>query len=1024
MSIRSSEGSIMMQRKGSILCIAAIMILAVFLPLMANAGKEPPSRIPDKWGHITSDETWDDQGDKTFWVDDLIIDEGVTVTIAAEMRILPYADSHFWVRGTLIANGHAMRGQVQFGEVGGNSWEGLVINSTGSCVMRNITVAEAEDSCIRITGQSSFIENATLMGGDFGISIEDTDSAHTILNVYSSDPAGVGLLVRNSAGATIVDNYDIYGPQYAGIMMDTVSNIRVGGLFIKDSSMYYALLQDLDKVMFHDFWLYDTQTTHTTGGIALSGIVTNSQFVDGRISGTNYGLIIATTGGRNVYARELEIDGDVTQGIVNVVPDNKLDIDLIDCVIDAEMNTTYLDVSEPGLYVDFVNTTWDAADNMYIYNEAVLNVSWHLEAEVVDGRGDPLDINFKIFWDGMSPPYNRDIENGKIAKRAIMQYSQKGEVRPRYKVNDYQFQSNDYPMNMHKINDFVIYGYTRWDIVLDLAPFNDMPDEFHVDEDEWLELDLYDHFTDPEGLDLTFTIDHTENLNVVHTGGRTSGDLKIKNSQPDWYGTGWVKVVAVDTGKNETEKNFTIIIDPVNDAPRFTEPLPVLTVEEDGWTYYNFTGKVMDVEGSPVEISFPGSQDYTLEYNETTMNLTIRPAGDYFGMLKVEVNLSDGDVWTFEDLMINVTPVNDLPQVDIMMDNGTIAPLVEYDNTTEPVTMAYELVLEEDGYVEFRLNAVDVDSTNLTYYFMEEDLSHGAIEVETYQIEVIVNETTNQTEMQNVTVPMNFTYTPAENDFEGDLVRFVVDDGEGATTVRVWFRVTPVNDPIVFDAPAEWNVTVDVDVASTIDIGPWISDADGDSPIITTSSDFISVEGTILTLLYNNSYEGSTETVTVTVSDGFVQVPVQLLVTIIQVADDDDDDDDDAEPTIGKPEVKGKGDKWVVEAEGTEGQDLWVVVEDDDGTRKSYKMTYSEGRYSADIPKEDAEEGFDYWISDAEDGDPVDNSLRGTLPSVKEEEEDEFPWLVVLLIIIILVLLIIVVLLYARGKGAGEEYEE
>jgi hypothetical protein len=246
----------------------------------------------------------------------------------------------------------------------------------------------------------------------------------------------------------------------------------------------------------------------------------------------------------------------------------------------------------------------------------------------------------------------------------------------------------------------------------------------------------------------------------------------------------------------------------------------------------------------------------------------------------------------------------------------------------------------------------------------------------------------------------------------------MVGDGENSTIVRVWFNVTPVNDPIEFDAPSDWNASVDLNIAFTIDIGAWIEDIDGDAPIITTTSDFITVTGTVMTLLYSDSFIGTSETVTVTVSDGPTQVTAMLLVTVDREA-----------ATLGRPKVTGKGDEWVVEVSGSEGQDLWVVVEDDEGNKRSYKMTYDDGKYTAEIPKDEAEEGFEFWISRSEDGGPIDGSMAGDLPSIKEKKDNNDLCFVccgatmALLILAFIVLIIIGIASVAKkkGKDIGEE---
>ncbi|MEA3558841.1 MAG: hypothetical protein U9R75_06255, partial [Candidatus Thermoplasmatota archaeon] len=245
-----------------------------------------------------------------------------------------------------------------------------------------------------------------------------------------------------------------------------------------------------------------------------------------------------------------------------------------------------------------------------------------------------------------------------------------------------------------------------------------------------------------------------------------------------------------------------------------------------------------------------------------------------------------------------------------------------------------------------------------------------------------------------------------------------VSDGEGQTETWVWFHVMPVNDPIEFTAPAEWNVTVDIGTLFTIDLADLISDIDGDAPIITTDSSFITVNGTVLELLYNNSFTETSETVTVTVSDGPSEIMSTLLVNINMPADDDDDE----EPTIGTLDVTGKEDKWIVEADGSEDQELWIVVEDEKGDMTSYKMTYSDGKYTADIPKGDAEEGLSFWISDEEDGEPV-GDVRA-LPALNVVDDDPFPMWIIILIMVMIILAIVIVGLLITGKKKDDYYDE
>jgi hypothetical protein len=249
----------------------------------------------------------------------------------------------------------------------------------------------------------------------------------------------------------------------------------------------------------------------------------------------------------------------------------------------------------------------------------------------------------------------------------------------------------------------------------------------------------------------------------------------------------------------------------------------------------------------------------------------------------------------------------------------------------------------------------------------------------------------------------------------------MVDDGELNITFWVLFRVAPVNDPPVLDIPEEWNITVNMDEKYTLDIGGMLSDIDGDMLEITTDSDFASVNGTEIVFLYNDTFTEGSEDVKISIFDGMVTKTWKLMVRVTVPSDDDDDDD---EPSISDVRVTGNEESWTVEVTGDEGMTLYLVVEDEEGNRESYPLAYSNGKYTAEVPMDDAEEGYDYWISDTEDGEPMEDAWNGSLPSLKEEDEDGFPSWIIILILVAIILFALVILLVVSPKRSGEEFEE
>jgi hypothetical protein len=247
-------------------------------------------------------------------------------------------------------------------------------------------------------------------------------------------------------------------------------------------------------------------------------------------------------------------------------------------------------------------------------------------------------------------------------------------------------------------------------------------------------------------------------------------------------------------------------------------------------------------------------------------------------------------------------------------------------------------------------------------------------------------------------------------------------DGELWTHEMISINVTPVNDPPVFSPPAEWAVEVMIDQTFTLDISGYISDIEGDQMTVSVEpSDHVTVSGKALLLLYGTGFTENNETLTISVSDNNDTVSKELLVMIKGEGggDDDDDDQEDYDLTI-----KAGTDSWTAVVEAEEGYTVYLVVEDDQGNRSSYLMNYSDGRYSAEIQRDEGGSGFAVWVSFEEDGEPISENLTSTLPALKEELDDEFPvWFVVIPALLILLAIMIVVIAMVRGSKR-EDHEE
>ncbi|MGA1820268.1 MAG: hypothetical protein ACMUHU_04580, partial [Thermoplasmatota archaeon] len=309
-------------------------------------------------------------------------------------------------------------------------------------------------------------------------------------------------------------------------------------------------------------------------------------------------------------------------------------------------------------------------------------------------------------------------------------------------------------------------------------------------------------------------------------------------------------------------------------------------------------------------------------------------------------------------------------------------------------------------------------SVNLSEYF--HDIEGGPIEFSFLEV-------MNATLSWDIS-GSNLTVTPSENWFGFLGISINASDGEDINHVMLLINVTPVNDPPRFDAPEDWNVTVEPDVVTKIDIGSWISDVEGDSLIISADpGEHVTINGTVLELLYDSIYSGDSEMIRIDVNDYLDGSSAYLMVKVKAAADDDDDDivdddtDDDDDTTLGQMMITAREDSWIVEAEGSEGQDLWVVVEDSEGGRTSFKMVHSNGIYSVEISSEEVGEGDDIWISGSVDGEPLPGTSREKLPPLKEKDEGSPLWLFPLIIGIAALVILAIIFLLSRKKIEGSE---
>ncbi|MCK5774437.1 MAG: hypothetical protein KAH57_11665, partial [Thermoplasmata archaeon] len=401
-------------------------------------------------------------------------------------------------------------------------------------------------------------------------------------------------------------------------------------------------------------------------------------------------------------------------------------------------------------------------------------------------------------------------------------------------------------------------------------------------------------------------------------------------------------------GDGTSFENITITVLPINDAPDLIMDLPVLVTEEDTPVWINLSGYGEDVDGDTFFWNSSAVQHAALSWDMERVNLTIIPETDWNGIFEIELNLSDGVDWINPILKVNVTPVNDAPTGTVKLRDGTVL-LSSVEVVAGKEVEVYRIEISEDMNTFFTIDAADIDGDELTYMPHPEvdGVELGTLSVEEYSWIANTNGT-NKT----VTglVPYNFTYNPQADQNGQDVILILVHDGLVNWSVYVKFIILPSNDYPHLELPENMNVTAKAGAVKEVNLTEFITDVDGleGHTLEVEGSQFASFDGFTLVLEYPEEYNGAGDTLIITLIDGEFTVTGVIKVVV--------------EPAeiweVTDVKIEAAEDGWTVTAQGDEGQEVFLVVEDEEGNKESFPMTWDGERYTAIIEEDDAKEGM------------------------------------------------------------------
>lgn len=432
----------------------------------------------------------------------------------------------------------------------------------------------------------------------------------------------------------------------------------------------------------------------------------------------------------------------------------------------------------------------------------------------------------------------------------------------------------------------------------------------------------------------------------------------------------------------------------INHAPQLTALAPEsISFDEDESWNGDISGWFTDRDALSITVESKSPTQLHVVLDEDVLSVAADEDWNGEGQLQLlAVDTYDAEV--HHTLDVQVLPVNDPPYLT----DG----LPEL-NTSEDTPVWMNL----SGY------GADIDSADLTW--------------------------TNLT-AENCTISwdmMNMTVTPAADWYGSMNITLKLSDGEEWVLANLTLNVAPVNDPPVWTGDPVVEITVQAGETYRYTASDKVEDVDNEWTDMTASfdPDNASLDENDIVLLYPAETENMTETITVTISDGEASTSFQLLVTVIEREPEDEWEIIDADVVVDE----GSG-NWSVEVEGSEGQDIYIVIEGPEGTR-SYKLEETEpGHYEVEIPGDEFEEGetYQYHFSDTEGREDMtggaftgsmdqpfigDDDDDGSADDDGEDDEGIPTWFILLGIILVLLVVVIGYIMMSK-RGPADYYEE
>ena len=268
------------------------------------------------------------------------------------------------------------------------------------------------------------------------------------------------------------------------------------------------------------------------------------------------------------------------------------------------------------------------------------------------------------------------------------------------------------------------------------------------------------------------TVDNTSLVNTLVVNNQ----LKI-SSIPNRYGQTSINIFVTQENNISlfSEQRITLHILPVNDIPTIDTVMPDILVNEDNGTI-NYELNISDIDGDDIHLTVESNntniitvkQNWASLINQAgyskELDFDLRTVDDANGMVRITLNVNDGDLNSTQTFDVNITAVDDAP----VLQQPTVTYISESFNdfniSLNAIDVEGDIILFsansssdiETINMESNVLMLSFDTTRSSSFSLDINATSQGL-IDSQQLDINLTRVVNSTEIVNFTLEVNNT---------------------------------------------------------------------------------------------------------------------------------------------------------------------------------------------------------------------------------------------------------------------------